>query len=390
MPKVLVDGTALSDQYKTRGIGTYTRNVLSRLVRDSHFEWHIIGFEDARSICTDAAFYSLGGVVPSTPRNLIYFRKKMRPIIQDVKPDAYFAPHFERGLPIGICPVVVVIHDLYPYVYNAYSAKNPLINFLKGLFYRYNLSNASKADSIITNSEYTKRQLQKIHFEPEKIHAIHLGPGLDFPLERDVPAETRNHVRQKYSLSDQFVMYYGGLEKNKNVDLLLRSVARLPGRVKLLVSDKTLFFRNGDIVAESAAAQRVKDVISDLNMSGRVILPRFIETEDMQAVFDQAMCFVHLSRYEGFGFAVVEAMKAGCPVIAADASCYPEIVGDAAVLVDPDTIDAVSAAIQKMCNDKQYRGKYAEKGERHARNYSWEETAEKTSNVLKKIIKTRQ
>src|SRR4030042_7037921 len=141
MNKVLIDVTALSDQYKYRGIGNYTKELVTRIIKNSDFEWHLIGFEDLKKQewINKINYHSIGKVQLSSPRNLFRFIKNYLPILKSVNPKIYFAPHFERGLPFGRFKTIVSLHDIIPLVSNTYSAKGIASNFIKGIFYKYNL-----------------------------------------------------------------------------------------------------------------------------------------------------------------------------------------------------------------------------------------------------------
>lgn len=387
MKKILIDATALSDQYKTRGIGTYARKIIEYVTSDRSIDWHLLTFSDIDDAIA-ASVHNLGHIRLSSPRNIFFFRRTMLPIIKKINPDLYFAPHFERGLPVKNYSTAVVLHDLFPLMHHSYSARNSFFNSLKGMFYRYNLSRSKNADLVITHANFTKIQLAKIGFDEKKVRVIYLGPGLEYNSFGEKSVAEKKQIEEKYDLSDSFIMYYGGLEKNKNVDKLITAFANASkqNELKLLISDKALYFDGDEIVAEHENAKRIRDLIISMNLSKRVILPRFIESEDMITVFEKAFCFVHLSGYEGFGFSVVEAMYSGCPVIAANSSCYPEIVGDAAILVDPYDTDEVATKILGFVTNSKRRRDAIKRGQKRAKNFSWEKTGKETLDAFKSII----
>ncbi|MBN2015323.1 glycosyltransferase family 4 protein [Candidatus Dojkabacteria bacterium] len=391
MKKIAIDATTLSDQYKGRGIGTYSKNLIEELIKNRDYEWNIIGFEDVKPQFKkkNINFFSLGEVKLSTPANILFFTNRMRPLIKQINPDLYFAPHFERGLPLGQCKVGVAVHDVSPYLYNKYSEKGEIINFLKGLFYKYNLHNAKKADIIITISEFIKSELVKVGFNHEKILVTALALSKDFDVEAIRTNRDHGKTLRKYSVKKPYLFYYGGLEPNKNVSKLLYAfnLVRKEKEVNLIILDKALYFRGSEIVAETSPALKVKKLIESLNIRRFVILPRFVEWEDLPILHNEALAFVHLSAYEGFGLAVLEALAAGCPVIAADRSCYPEVFGDAALLVDPDNIDLVADSILRVINDKELQRELAEKGREQATKYSWEECGRKTLEAFERTLR---
>lgn len=391
MKKIAIDITALSDQYKNRGIGTYAFNIIRKLIQNKHFEWHLIGFDDVKERFknNDIYFHSLGQVRASTPQNLLLFSTKYVYIIKQIEADLYFAPHFERGLPLGICKTVVTVHDVSPYLFNKYSSKGSIVNFLKGFFYKYNLRRAKRADLIFTGSNFIKGELIKVGFDKEKINVAYLGLSESFDVSVLKKVGNRDKILQKYGIRRPYLLYYGGLEPNKNVYKLIKAFAvvrQKNDRIKLVLTDKALYREKEELIAESIDALKVKKLIKKLGVADDLILPKFIDWKDLPIVHAEAQAFIHLSSYEGFGLACIEAMAAGCPVIAADRSCYPEVLGDAALLVDPDNIEIVARNILEVVSDEKLRGELSLKGKRQANKYSWEKCASETLKVFKKLL----
>lgn len=390
MKKVAIDITTLSDQYKDRGIGVYTYNLVNHLIRNKEFEWHLIGFNDVRNRfkTENIFFHSLGSAKLSTPRNLIFFRRKFIPIIKQIETDLYFAPYFERGLPIGLCKTAVTVHDVSPYVFKKYSRKGVTINFLKGLFYRYNVNKAKKADLIITISNFIKDELIKVGFKKEKLKVAYLALSKAFDLTVLKKDKDRSQILAKYGIAKPYILYYGGLESNKNVDHLLKTFSRVKEKrdVKLVLRDNNLYKKGSKVITVSVEAGNIAKLINDPAICDSVILPRFIEWKNLPIVCAEAEVFVHLSAYEGFGLAVLEAMSSGCPVIIANRSCYPEVFGDAAILVDPDNEGEVSEKILEVIRNKELRKELIQKGLKRVRRYSWEKCARETLEAFRKVI----
>ncbi len=390
MKKVLIDVTTLSDQYANRGIGTYTRNIVSELVKYSECDWHMIGFEDVKEQFGkfNTTFHSLGAKRLSTPQNIITFKRLFLPKIKKINPDLYFAPYFERGLPIGACKTVVMMHDVYPLISGKFSPKGFIPNFLKGLFYKYNLKVARKADAILTNSNFTKNEIEKVGFDPQKTTVTHLALSKDFDLSVLEETQNRDKVFAKYFVQKPYILYYGGLESNKNVDTLLEAFSKLCDKreLYLVILDKKLYRENGDVIAESPEAERIKKIMLKKKIINNCVLPKFVKWEHLPILQAESDAFVHLSEYEGFGFAVLEGISSGAAVIAADRSCYGEILGDGALLVDPKNVSDLVAGIERVIDDKGFRSKLIKKGLNQAKKYSWKKTGEETIKVIKQII----
>lgn len=390
MKKVLIDATALSDQYKNRGIGMYTRNVVERLVKSNKFSWHLICFEDiiGEKSLQGVEFHSLGKVVLSTPKNIILFRKHYLPIIKRIKPDLYFAPHFERGLPIGRCKTCVSMHDVIPLKTGKYSRKGPLANFLKGLFHKYNLKKAKKADLILTISLFSKSELVSVGFGENKVFPVYCGIRDNF-TNKNWKGLDEKKILKKHKISQPYIYYYGGFETNKNVDKLLLAFEYVKSErrdLKLVLTDRTLFREGNKIVALSDDAMKTKRIIQESNVKEDIILTGFIDSIEQAVLLDQAECFVHLSSYEGFGLAVTEALAVGCPVIAAEMSCYPEVLGDAAILIDPENIKEVGRTILRILLNSKLREDLSKRGIKRSKRYSWKKNVSKTLELFENLI----
>jgi glycosyltransferase involved in cell wall biosynthesis len=141
-----------------------------------------------------------------------------------------------------------------------------------------------------------------------------------------------------------------------------------------------------DIVdPEAQDGVKLLKAISRLSRPKQVITPGFISDSDLAWLYGHAMAFVFPSRYEGFGLPVLEAMQAGCPVVAYDNSSIPEVAGDAALLV-PDG-DSLVPAITKVLKDEALRQTLIQKGKARAKRFSWDRTARETLGVLSEAAK---
>ena len=387
--KIILDITSLSDQYKNRGIGTYTYNLVHNLVKNKEYDWCLLGFNDQKDKFKGKNIYfnSLGDVRLSTPLNLLFFKKQYLALIRKIKPDIFFAPHIERGLPVDICTTVVTVPDITPYITNKYSTRGILINYLKGLFYKYNLNRAKRADLIITISNFSESILVKNGFDKQKIRVAYLGLSKDFDIGSLKRIKNGLDILEKYNLKKPYLLYYGGLEQNKNVDKILLAFKNIRRSLKtdLVIVDKKLHKEGEKIIALSTDAKRIKDIIESNSLSEYVQLPKFIENRDLPIVLKESQVFVHLSSFEGFGLAVLEAMSVGTPVVAANRSCYPEIFKNGAVLVDTDNIKEIADNIIKIIKDEGFRRELSERALKQADEYSWKKCSDLTIKYFNEV-----
>lgn len=173
---------------------------------------------------------------------------------------------------------------------------------------------------------------------------------------------------------DEYLLYVGALAPRKNLMSLLEAYAR--ARTEGVTAALVLA---GAGAPDYVAALRGKAIGLDLLRD--VVFTGYLPDELLPAAYLNARAFAYLSLYEGFGLPVVEAMACGTPVIASASSCFPEIVGDAGILVDPGDLAAQAAAMVSLLTDDSRRRELAAKSRARARQFSWDEVARRTLEV---------
>lgn len=398
--KIGIDVTFLFDQYSRRGIGVYAKEVISRMILDEAHEWVLFGFKDLKSnlkaldIKTPKKvnFISLGKPRTSSVLNPLFFKIFFRPKIRRENLDVFFAPHFERGLPIGITKTIVMIHDAIPFLTNSYSQKNFLVNYLKGIFYKRNLAIAKKADLILTNSKFTESELiKKVGVEEEKILVTPLAVSNIFKKD-NISFDTRElrRILVIYKITQPYILYYGGLEENKNIEVLLQSFSKVISKhpdIKLVIAGKEFKLGwDGKPKPVTISAQRLLDLVAELKLQHKVVFTGEIKQQHLPIVLSNSECFINLSVYEGFGLSVLEAISAGVPVVASNKSSYPEVLGKSAVLIDPKNIDLISEKIKHVLQDKVLRSRLSKAGQLQANKYSWDNTVRLTMEGINDLL----
>ena len=398
--KIGIDVTFLFDQYSHRGIGTYARQTISRMIQDEEHEWVLFGFKDLKSTLKEldakqpknVIFVSLGKPKDSNLFNPIFFNLNLRRKVLKANLDIFFAPHLERGLPIGKVTTAVMVHDVIPYLTNSYSQKNAFANYVKGNFYRRNLRNAMKAELILTNSEFTRKELiKKAGFPESSIEITPLAVSSDFNKEL-IQSDSRavRRVLVMYKITQPYLLYYGGLEENKNVELLLQTFSKVVGKhpdLKLVISGKEFKLGwDGKPKPNTKSAERLLETIVDMKLQHKVVLTGEIKQVHLPLVLNNAECFISLSNYEGFGLSVLEAMTAGVPVVAANRSSYPEVLGNAAVLVDPKDTSKTAEKVLQILQDKAVHLRLVKAGQKEATKYNWESTAKLTTAAFVETV----
>ncbi len=266
-------------------------------------------------------------------------------------------------------PTVVTIHDVIPVRLPLYRARAR-----SEVYTRLVARAAHKATLIITVSQHAKQDIIDVLKLPaEGIRVIYEAAGAEYRPITD-PA-TLAAVRTRYGLNERYILYLGGLDQRKNVPQLVRAFAQLYGqlgdpRLQLLIAgdpDK----QRGPLFPDP------RPIASDLGITGSVIY-RFIEEEDKPAIYSGASIFVFPSLYEGFGLPPLEAMSCGAPVICSNRTSLPEVVGDAAISLDPHDTAAWVEAMHSVLTDSNLQVDLRARSLQRAAQFSWHKTAEET------------
>ncbi len=282
----------------------------------------------------------------------------------DVLHVPYFAPAF-----LGANRTVVTVHDVIPALLPAYRPG------LLGRAYLVLVSRSVKqARLVLADSAWTKRDVvQMLGIEQKSVRVVHLA----HPPECRAPAasEAVGALRERLGLPESYLLYYGGFDRRKAVDVLLSAYARvLAARLDVppLVVAGTLPARTTETLYDP------RPLASRLGISQRVHFVGRVAEEDKAALLTSAVLFVYPSIYEGFGLPPLEAMACGAPVIAARTSSIPEVCGSAALLVRPGDIASLAAAIMGLLDDAALRQELSRRGRQRASSFSWERTAADT------------
>jgi glycosyltransferase involved in cell wall biosynthesis len=303
------------------------------------------------------------------PTNLGWMLTGLPRAARRARLDLFHAPAYTAPLG-GPRPLVLTIHDVsyerhpewYPY------KRDPL----RRAFYRYS---ARSADRIITDSEFSRREIADVYsLRTDAIHVVPLaaapafcaGPPLALPP----------------GCPKRYVLHVGDLHARRNLPLVARAVAAVRSRNPAW-STLGLLLAGVDR-GTGADLRRLSDETGGAAPLVTVLGPT---TEpSLLALYRSATALVYPSRYEGFGLPLLEAMASGTPVIAARTSSIPEVVGEAAVLLDPDDETGWSVAIEQVLDDGPHREQLREAGLRRAREFSWRRAAEETARVYRELL----
>jgi glycosyltransferase involved in cell wall biosynthesis len=234
-----------------------------------------------------------------------------------------------------------------------------------------------RAAAVILPSEAARADLLRFHgVSPERAVAIH--HGIDPDAHSQVPRDRIEHVRDRYGIGGPSILFLGGLEPRKNLEALVRAFGLLRDRPEWLVVA-------GDQVPWAPGyADRVDRAVRDLPASirERVIRTGYVGAGDRQALLAGAEILAYPSRYEGFGFPILEGFASRVPVLTSNISSMPEVAGDAALLVDPSDPTAIAQGLERMIDDEALRDRLRDAGDARVARFTWERSMSRTATAL--------
>lgn len=352
------------------GVGTYSYNLLNSL-RQIDKENKYVLFCDQQSAAQVPAGDNFNRVMVTEKVFSAYHQLFFSLTLSKQSLDVFHSPHFIYPLFVS-APSVVTIHDLIPLVFSSSMPSNIARIYYK----RANKKAISRAKLLLAVSEATKRDLQEVFsVPPEKVRVTHNGVGDNFKIIED--QSLLEQVKDRYKIHSKFLLNVGNPKPHKNWTGLVEAFAALGNEFK----DYQLVLV-GSVDPRFAVAT---DLIKKLNLEDRVTITGFVSEKDMVLLYNAAETFVFPSFYEGFGIPVLEAMACGTPVVCSNTSSLPEVVGDAALMIDPKDKQSLVKGLEKLLLSNDLQEKLSRKGLDRVKQFSWMQIAEQTLKVYQEI-----
>lgn len=370
----------------TTGLGHYSRTLVTSLAKYfAKNEYYLFAPKLTDTFNADN-FKNIHTIIPSRfPSTTLKAAWRSNWVKKDLlqhKIDVYHGLSHE--IPFGINKTdiksVVTIHDLiferYPNQFNKIDVQ----------IYRRKFKYAcTNADKIIAISEQTKKDIIDFYkIDEKKIDVCYQSCNDIF--RQEISNEEKNKVKELYGLPDKFFLTVGSIIERKNLLTIVKALHQLKKDINIPL----VVIGNGGSYKEI-----VKDYIAKNNLQNDVIflsekegikdLPSFKNSTDFPAIYQQAIAMIYPSTFEGFGIPVLEALCSKLPVITSNVSCLPEAGGDAALLIDPYSVNEMAAAMQKVFNDVNFVAEMKVKGLIHTEKFSQEKTATAVMNVYKNL-----
>lgn len=340
--KIAIDTSPLKSGHKGRGVGAYTRNLVDSLKKAN----------------SEIKFATFSEIIPEA--DLIHY--------------PYF-DFFVRSLPFRKKnKTIVTIHDTIPLVFPSH--------FPSGIKGSFNLAfqklSLKSVDHIITDSNSSKKDIVEYMGVPsEKITTVYLAPALGDLDENKI---NQIDVRKKYQLSEQYMLYVGDINYNKNLPRLISAIGSLSHFQLVIVT-------RADVDSNIIEASDLRDSISKLPNPNLVKILKIDKQIELASLYKSADWYIQPSLYEGFGLPVLEAMKMGTPVICSQTSSLPEIAGESAIYFNPNSKDKIASAITHAFSlGKIQKQKLIGDGFEQVKKFSWDKVAEETIKVYQKVL----
>ena len=363
------------------GVGTYTRNAIRTLARLDNFnEYFLLGIPGR-----------LGDIEP-LPKNFITVPThpnefsfnsylELNRILKQHRCDLLHVPHLFWKPQSVPCPYVVTVHDLLDHLYRVNSAswaKRQLhFEFTKRVLHR--------AARIFAVSNFSKQDTERLFAVPgDRIEVIYNALDDRFRQGHATDAD-RRLIAERYQVSYPFLLYAGRISPHKNVIRIIEAFSALKAELQKegQFPDLKLIII-GDELSKHPDLRRAvikSRVQNDVRFLG------FVPIGVLRIFYDLAKIFVFPSLYEGFGLPPLEAMAHGTPVVTSNTSSIPEVVGNAAVMVNPENVFEIMHALHRVLLDQPVREKLKARGVLQAQKFSWDDSVRRMLDVYHEVVR---
>lgn len=396
-----------------RGVGRYTRALCKALLQRARGHEIILVFNSALAISSpkemdalrDELFieglpykahywqqiYDCSAINPINQARGLAAKLTREAFLTQLMPDVILSTNLQEGLfdsaptsvklldtSTGFCST---LHDLTPLRLSELYLADPNIRD----WYEEKIRFAKDSDLIITDSEYSKRDIvERLGVPKEKVGVVPLA----FDSQRFKPLALSSAQAEvfltRYGIPAGFILYTGGSDIHKNLPNLFAAYANLPNSLR----EKHKLIMIGKHLQESFAATQGR--IQGIDISSDVIFPGYVSDEDLAHFYALCHLFVFPSLYEGFGLPVLEALACGAPVITSNTSSLPEVVGLESAMFDPNNVQAMCKKIEQALTDRAFREELKAHSVRQAAHFSWEQSAETLLDLLELHFSDRQ
>jgi len=361
------------------GVGTYTRNIVRALGRlDQSNHYFLIG--------SPQKVTEIGPLPPSfktiplfddgtTARGYVEFRG----ILKRLDCDLVHIPHLfwmPRSLP---CPYIMTVHDVLEHMYRAHDRSG----LRRSLHFHLTRRVLKGAGRILAVSRFTKNEIEKLFGIPGPAIEV-VYNAIDERFLRGHASETdRQILAERYLVTYPFLLYAGRISPHKNLVRIIEAFSAL--RAELEKEGKFPDLKLIIIGDELSKHPDLRRTVIRSGVHHDVRFMGFVPIEMLRVFYDAAKVFVFPSLYEGFGLPPLEAMAHGTPVVTSNTSSLPEVVGNAAVLVNPENVFEIMRALHRVLLDQSVRDRLKQRSYEQAKKFSWDASARRILQVYEEV-----
>ena len=362
-------------KWRDYGIGTYVRNLVRRLAHlDRETTYFLFCDRGDQATLRDLA-ENFVPVVDGSRGYSIQEHLSIPLKVQKLGAELLHSPHYVLPL---LCRrrSIVTIHDCIHLLFPEYLPSRMAPRYARAMMG----SAIKRSDLVLTVSEASRRDILDFYpwASPDRVEVV--PNAIDEAILEDPGEEEMERVRERYQIRGRFVLYAGNIKPHKNLERLIAAFGRLkerPGHedVKLLII--------GDEINKYAGLRRSVEaagVRQDVRFFG------FVPLRTLSALYRLASAFAFPSLYEGFGLPPLEAMACGTPVVTSRLSSLPEVVGDAALLVDPYSVDEIADALERVLGDDALRADLVARGRERVSHFSWDRSVRAIHASYMKVL----
>jgi glycosyltransferase involved in cell wall biosynthesis len=357
------------------GIGVYIRYYILAILKENVFKVTLLGRKDKLNLHFNA--YKDWELVDVAHPIYSITEQIILPFLIP-RCDVFWSPHYNIPIfHIGSSKHLVTIPDVY------HLAFFNTLTLPQKLYAKVVMNMAAfKASKITTISNYSKNEIIRFtKTSPSKVDVIYLG--VDNALFKHIDNQTeRQRVRDTYKLPIKYILFVGNVKPNKNLKKLVEAFSKIVHKIsdiKLVIIGKQEGFITGDPLL-------FEFINCDTTLRERIVFTGFVENKDLPVIYSLAHLFAFPSIYEGFGFPPLEAMACNCPVVASTATSIPEICGNAAFYVDPDSVEDISNGLYAVATDVDLRKKLVKLGGEQYKLYNWSVSSRQFMHELYQLV----
>lgn len=303
---------------------------------------------------------------------IIFLREKL---------DLLHVPHFNAPF-LYPRKFVLTVHDLIKNDSKGESTttRQPWLYLLRRLGYLFLMRIiTNRARSIMVPSLYVKHDIvHRLNISSDKVFVTYEAVSGSFK-DLSLSDQEKHDTLHKYHLNQPFVVYTGSVYPHKNVPLLIDAIEKHN-------QNREVDLQLALICSRSVFWERLNREIIARGLEDSIKMLGFVDDQEVSKLYSLAIALVHPSRMEGFGLTGLEAMSVGLPVISSNASCLPEIYGDAAIYFDPYKVGELVSALELLIKDSDLRSQMSSRGYLRSRKYSWKKMGLETIAIYKKVL----